>query len=47
MGNRPNYIPDEGGMALTVEPGMVVIGNQRKIEANLLGPLGVFHQIVW
>jgi hypothetical protein len=33
-------------MSLTVEPGMVVVRNQRKIKADFFSPARIFNQVV-
>ena len=41
-----DHAPDERALALRVDPGVVVVGDQRKGEARLLGQPGVAHEVV-
>ena len=43
--DRPDDAPDEGIVALPVDPGVVVIRDQREAEAGLLGTHGVSDEV--
>jgi hypothetical protein len=46
VGDRADHAPDERAVALAVDPGVKVVGDQREGEADLLGAPGVAHQVV-
>jgi len=43
--NSSENSPDKRTLSLSVNPGMKMVGDQRKLESRLLGALSVTHQI--
>ncbi len=45
--HRPQHGPSEGAVALSLEPGMKVVGHHGELETGVLGELCLPNQVVW
>lgn len=47
LGERAEHSPDERTLPLLVDPGVKVVGDAGKREADLLGPNSVLYESLW
>jgi hypothetical protein len=46
-GDAPDDRPDEGAVALAIDPRVVVVRDREELEAGLLGEAGVADEVEW
>jgi hypothetical protein len=46
VGNAAKHTPDKGAVPLAGDPGMKVIGDQKKFKASTLSHLGMRNQVI-